>query len=405
MTTFEPTAVRAVSPLPVISTPPTRSVTGIFTPYSLFLIASLFIISFITDVLSKDILSRFPAPLTLSLSQFAMSALSSFLYLWFTSPRGLPAASSLPVLLLPITAVHAVGFLMTNLSLFSLPVSFTHTVKASESLFTAFLSAVFLSMPLSPLLLLSLLPIVAGVAISSWSEGEFHLLGFAAAITSNLCFALRSVLSTRLMRQQRLRREDRDEQEGAKSSRPRPPQELDDVSLYFFISLLAALLLLPVWYVLEYPTLPPLLQPFVASLSSLPARLQSASSLSSSLWSVMTSSLLLSLLVNGCLHYTYNQASFLLLSRLSPLTHVVLNACRRLFTIYTAVAWYGVGLTRGNVIGSALVVGGVLWFSVEKGKMDRLRGAAGAGKGKGRGTLTDATQQQLAVPPAQGKVE
>ena len=346
------------------SAPP--STPGLFAVSSLILIALLFTLSFITDALSKDILRHHPYSLTLTLSQFAMSALASGVYLVATRRLHVLAVAQLPPLLLLITAAHSLGFLTTNLSLANLPVSFTHTIKASESLFTALLTRLVMpSLRYSAALYLTLVPIVAGVAISSWAEASFEWLGFAAALSSNACFAGRSVMSSRLMKEEKSKMAETSGRSGSSGAET----SLDDVNLYFYISLLATLSLLPFWYVTELPHLPPLVQPFRSSLSSLPALL-TTTSFTSSLWLLLTSSYLLSLAANGLLHYSYNQCSFVLLSRLSPLTHVVINACRRLFVIYVSVVWYGVPLTLSNVLGTVLVVGGVVAFATEKGRID-----------------------------------
>ena len=344
--------------------PPSPPRPGLYSPSTFGLIAALFLISFITDALSKDILRYHPIPLTLSLSQFAVSTLTSALYLYLSSPSPLtlphPSSSTLTSFVLPISLCHCLGFLLTNLSLATLPVSFTHTIKASESLFTALLSSLILHQPLGVRLISALLPIAAGVAVSSWNEAEWTWLGLISALTSNLLFASRSTLTARGKRRQR--------EEGRKVGGEAP---LDDIQLYLFLSLFATLMLLPVWMATEQRALPPLVAPFLSSLSSLsPSSLASHPPTPSFLWHLTRSSLLLSLLVNGALHYAYNQCSLFLLSRLSPITHVVVNACRRLFVIYLSVVWYGVSLTRGNVIGTFMVIGGVLWFGYEKTRLD-----------------------------------
>ena len=106
-----------------------------------------------------------------------------------------------------------------------MPVSFSHTIKACECLFTAALTFAILRQvprrpprrhtaarkaesscspdPLQAVSLpkyLSLLPVAGGVALSSFTELQFSVAGFAAAMASNVCFASRSVLTTRLFR-------------------------------------------------------------------------------------------------------------------------------------------------------------------------------------------------------------
>lgn len=68
--------------------------------------------------------------------------------------------------------------------------SFTHTVKAMEPLFSVLLSAVFLGVTPTLPVLLSLVPIVGGVALASVSEYSFTWLG-RLLIPHDLFFFLR----------------------------------------------------------------------------------------------------------------------------------------------------------------------------------------------------------------------
>ena len=332
--------------------PPPPHPPGLFSLSTFVLIAALFLISFLTDALSKDVLRHHSIPLTLSLSQFAVSALAALVYLLLTStPLPSPSLSVLSRHVLPTSLCHGVGFVLTNLSLAYLPVAFTHTIKASESLFTALLSWLVLGQRLGARLVLALMPIVGGVAVSSWTEGEWGWAGLGSALGSNALFASRSILTAR------------GRKEARKGERP-----LDDVQLYLLLSTLAALLVAPLWAATERAELPPMVRPAMHAASTL---MNASWPISAEhLWSACRSSLLLTLLLNGALHYAYNQCSLFLLTRLSPLTHVVVNACRRLFVIYVSVAWYGVPLTRGNVVGTFILIAGVLWFGYEKTQLD-----------------------------------
>lgn len=68
-----------------------------------------------------------------------------------------------------------------------------------EPFFSVLLSAIFLGdKPTAPVLL-TLLPIVGGVALASASEVTFNWLGFGSAMGSNLTFQSRNVLSKKVM--------------------------------------------------------------------------------------------------------------------------------------------------------------------------------------------------------------
>lgn len=57
------------------------------------------------------------------------------------------------------------------------------------------------------------------------------------------------------------------------------------------------------------------------------------------------------LFANGVLHYSYNQLSFMFLSRVTPLTHSIANAARRFAVISASVLLTGDHLNRTNKIG------------------------------------------------------
>ena len=65
---------------------------------------------------------------------------------------------------------------------------------------------------------LTTVPIVAGVALSSWSDASFHLLGFVAAVCSNFMFSARGINAKTLRRLHGT------------------PQGLDDMHLFYHVS-------------------------------------------------------------------------------------------------------------------------------------------------------------------------
>jgi drug/metabolite transporter (DMT)-like permease len=74
----------------------------------------------------------------------------------------------------PLALGHMLGTVFTNMSLGKVAVSFTHTIKASEPFFTVLLSALFLGEVPSLPVLGSLVPIVGGVALASFTEVSFN---------------------------------------------------------------------------------------------------------------------------------------------------------------------------------------------------------------------------------------
>lgn len=70
----------------------------------------------------------------------------------------------------PLAFVHTLGNLLTNVSLGAVAVSFTHTIKACEPLFSVALSMLVLGDRPHPAVIATLVPIIGGVAVASMSE-------------------------------------------------------------------------------------------------------------------------------------------------------------------------------------------------------------------------------------------
>ncbi|CAM9149789.1 unnamed protein product [Pylaiella littoralis] len=120
--------------------------------------------------------------------------------------------------------LHAVSHLTVVLGLGAGAVSFLHTVKASEACFTALLSFLFLGQTLPLPVYLTLLPVVAGVALTCCGQGlRFSWVALLSALVSNLSNALRNVLIVKNIgpaaaSRRRNRSRDREQAAGASSS-------------------------------------------------------------------------------------------------------------------------------------------------------------------------------------------
>ncbi|KAF6157045.1 hypothetical protein GIB67_041506, partial [Kingdonia uniflora] len=79
-----------------------------------------------------------------ALDQFAIGT-TLVLFIWIFNLHKRPKITSAQfVTILPLAIVHTMGNLFTNVSLWKVVVSFTHTIKAMEPFFSILLSAMFL---------------------------------------------------------------------------------------------------------------------------------------------------------------------------------------------------------------------------------------------------------------------
>lgn len=87
---------------------------------------------------------------------------------------------------LPYRAVFCVNIILGNISLRWIPVSFMQTVKSLVPAFTVLLQTLLLKQYSSRLTYLSLVPVVGGVALASFTEVNFEFIGFMAALIASL---------------------------------------------------------------------------------------------------------------------------------------------------------------------------------------------------------------------------
>ena len=153
------------------------------------------------NIYNKQTLVAHPFPLTSTLCQFAVGSVL-VVAMWasgaYKPPKKMDAKMLLPIV--PLAVVHTLGNVLTNVSLGKVAVSFTHTIKAMEPLFSVVLSSMFLGDVPSAAVVLTLVPIVGGVAMASMTEMSFNWTGFLAAMGSNLTFQLRNVMSKKRMK-------------------------------------------------------------------------------------------------------------------------------------------------------------------------------------------------------------
>lgn len=77
--------------------------------------------------------------------------------------------------------------------------SFTETVKSTAPFFTVILAWMILGERCGILVMLSLVPVMGGLALCSAYELSFNFVGFAAALATNLMDCLQNVFSKLLI--------------------------------------------------------------------------------------------------------------------------------------------------------------------------------------------------------------
>ncbi|TVU09040.1 hypothetical protein EJB05_42480 [Eragrostis curvula] len=274
------------------------------------------------NIYNKQVLKALPYPINITTVQFAVGTVIA-LFMWITGILKRPKISGAQLLaILPLAIVHTMGNLFTNMSLGKVAVSFTHTIKAMEPFFSVLLSALFLGELPTPWVVLSLLPIVGGVGLASLTEASFNWAGFWSAMASNVTFQSRNVLSKKLM--------------------VKKEESLDNINLFSIITVMSFFLLAPVTLLTE-------------GVKVSPAFVQSAGL---NLQTIYTRSLIAAF----CFH-AYQQVSYMILARVSPVTHSVGNCVKRVVVIVTSVLFFRTPVSPVNSLGTGIALAGVFLYS------------------------------------------
>nr|KAF6508103.1 solute carrier family 35 member E2A [Rousettus aegyptiacus] len=162
-------------------------------------------------------------------------------------------------------------------SLKNVAVSFAETVKSSAPIFTVVLSRLILGEHTGLLVNLSLVPVMGGLALCTATEMSFNVLGFSAALSTNIMDCLQNVFSKKLL-------------SGDK-------YKFSAVELQFYTSAAAVAMLLPAWVFMDLPVIG-----------------RSGKSLS------YTRDVMLLLLTDGVLFHLQSVTAYALMGRVSPVT-------------------------------------------------------------------------------------
>ncbi|TVU17278.1 hypothetical protein EJB05_33298, partial [Eragrostis curvula] len=286
------------------------------------LILVWYILNIYFNIYNKLVLKAVPFPLTITTFQFASGTFFITL-MWLLNLHPKPRLSLQQYArLLPLALIHMLGNAFTNMSLGRVSVSFTHTIKAMEPFFSVLLSVLFLGEAPSFRVLRSLVPIVGGVVLASMTEISFNWIGFWSAMASNLTNQSRNVISKKFLA-------------GKEES-------LDDINLFSIMTVMAFLLSAPLMLSVE-------------GIKFTPSYLQSTG--------VNIKELCVKAALAGTCFHFYQQVSYSLLARVSPVTHSVANSLKRVVVIVSSVLFFRTPISPINALGTGVALLGVYLYS------------------------------------------
>ena len=290
------------------------------------------------NIYNKQILKSFPYPVTVTLIELGVGS-ALIAAMWASGAKKPPTLNKEMLKpIVPLAVIHTVGNLLTNVSLGKVAVSFTHTIKAMEPFFSVLLSALFLGDIPSLAVMGALVPVVGGVALASITEVSFNWAGFLSAMGSNITFQSRNVLSKKMMGLSSIK--------GA----------IDNINLFSVITMLSCLVCLPIAVGIEGVRFTPSAMAAVGvSFQELAKRL----------------------LIAGFCFQMYQQISYMILSRVSPVTHSVGNCMKRVTVIVVTLLYFKNPVSSLNMAGTALALFGVFLYSrVKRAEGEKKKASA-----------------------------
>lgn len=283
-----------------------------------FICIAWYIVSSSNGVLGKTILSQFPYPMTVTMVQLASIALWSPPLLALLGVRSYQSSGwSYHIrMLLPLALAKFISSVLAHISIWKVSVSYSHTVKASMPIFTVLITRFLLGTRHSFTVYASLFPIVMGVAVATFSEASFDVMGLLSALSATAGFSVIMIYSKQALKD----------------------TGMHHLRLLHKLGQMAALMFLPVWLLVEASRISSELTPDVMTL----------------------------LVVDGSLHWLQNILAFTLLKLVTPLTYAVANVTKRIAVISVSLLLLKNPVTYTNIGGMLMAILGVFCYNRAK---------------------------------------
>jgi solute carrier family 35 protein E1 len=292
---------------------------------TIFYIIVWFVLSAKYNITNKQRLNMLNLPWFQSVGSLGSGSILVLL-LWKTKLRFAPKLNFKEIkTYLPIAFFHSIGHITAVISMSAGAVSFTQIVKAVEPIFTSGFNWLLLGDVITFPVGLSLFTIVLGVSFASVSELSFTWTSFISAMLSNVAFAGRNVFSRLSL----------DKPKG---------KNITPENLFGILTIMSFLISIPLAFIFEGYKLKNI---FIDK------------SFSSTL-------LLKKTFETGLYFYLYNEASMVVLNKINPVSHAIINTLKRIVLLFVCILFFNTPLTRNGIIGSLIAITGSYFYSNAK---------------------------------------
>ncbi|CAE7216502.1 SLC35E2B [Symbiodinium sp. CCMP2592] len=230
--------------------------------------------------------------------------------------------------------------------------SFTETIKASAPFFTVIVAYLMLGERTGVPVLASLVPVAGGLVLVSSTELSYNIVGFGAAVLTNIIECVQNVFSKRLL-----------------------ANEYTASQLQFYTSLTALVMQAPIFLITHEPAASHShhVEHDVSHIGlnvnkTLAALTVSREEIIEESWtdSLPDRNLLLLLWIDGVLYHVQSVIAYVVMSYLSPVTVSVVNTLKRALIICISVQVFGNQVTPLTKLGTFICLCGVLCYNWAK---------------------------------------
>lgn len=227
--------------------------------------------------------------------------------------------------------------------------------QALSPLFTVMAYAGLFGVRYSPATYTSLLPLTLGVMLACSFDLRANATGLICALGSTVVFVSQNIFGKKLLPKE----SDGPSIKAAASATGAGPK-MDKLSLLFYSSGMAFLLMIPIWLWSDGGAL-------VSSWfsTSYDAAKHAPSGAGSAL------ALVFFFVCNGSVHFAQCILAFSILARTSPVTYSIASLIKRIAVICIAIVWFGQQTSIVQGLGMVMTFGGLWMYNRAKGDVDK----------------------------------
>ncbi|XP_031724604.1 solute carrier family 35 member E2A [Anarrhichthys ocellatus] len=313
--------------LTVTETTVIEAESGVWNWRSLTYLGLWYFFSFCTLFLNKYILSLLEGePSMLGAIQMLSTTVIGFLKMYvpcclYQHKTRTEYPTNFIMIMLFVGLMRFTTVVLGLVSLKNVAVSFAETVKSSAPIFTVIMSRLILGEYTGLWVNLSLFPVMAGLALCTASEISFNMLGFSAALSTNIMDCLQNVFSKKLL--------------------SGDTYKFSPAELQFYTSAAAVVMLIPAWvFLLDIPVIGKNGRSFIFS-----------------------QDIIVLLLLDGGLFHLQSVTAYALMGRISPVTFSVASTVKHAMSVWLSIIVFSNQINFLSAIGTFFVFVGVFLYN------------------------------------------